>query len=313
MATEIWFLDQARNRRGPVGPEAIAGLIRDGTIRRDTLVWTAGMADWRAAAEAPAVSFHFAPPSPPRPQPGTTQGVMPGVTPAPASLWSAPSPGAANFGTAAAALPGLRSALPVWGLFGWMLLLGIGNVLIIPSPWTSTGYFRFLVRHLALPDGRKLTFAGQAGDIWFVFIALALLPMIGLIPFAGLLTFLLTAALNVRVLKWLCARTDTAEGGLRLSFGGGYWANIGWYVLLLLSCITIIGWAWVVVAWMRWVCRNVHGTIGFGFAGSGPAVLGRTLLLWLLCILIIPIPWALRWYANWFLSQVTVGSPAAAA
>jgi hypothetical protein len=73
---------------------------------------------------------------------------------------------------------------------------------------------------------------------------------------------------------------------------------------MFLSVITVIGWAWVITAWMRWICRNVAGTrreIVFG--ATGWQVLWRTVLFGLGCALLIPIPWAMRWYATWYVSR----------
>ena len=75
-------------------------------------------------------------------------------------------------------------------------------------------------------------------------------------------------------------------------------------MLLYVSFITIVGWAWVVTAWMRWVCRNIDGTQReVIFTASGLEVLWRTIVFVIACIFIIPIPWVLRWYAQWYASQ----------
>ena len=82
---------------------------------------------------------------------------------------------------------------------------------------------------------------------------------------------------------------------------------VGWQLLLVVSFITIVGWAWVVTAMTRWICRNIGGTRReVLFNGSGLQVLWRTIVLALLCSLIIPIPWMLRWYARWFVSQFSL-------
>ena len=45
-----------------------------------------------------------------------------------------------------------------------------------------------------------------------------------------------------------------------LSFTGSVLGYIGWNLLFAISIITIIGWAWVYVAQIRWFCRNIQGT-----------------------------------------------------
>jgi hypothetical protein len=132
----------------------------------------------------------------------------------------------------------LVSALPVWGLFGRFLLMLIGQILVVPSPWTSTAYYKFLCEHIALPDGKRLKFAGQAGDIWYVFIALALMIWFdqvihyaGLPRYVGYLVGPAIWVLPVLLLKWFCANLRSEDDRLALRFGGGYWAYIGWNIL----------------------------------------------------------------------------------
>ncbi len=83
------------------------------------------------------------------------------------------------------------------------------------------------------------------------------------------------------------------------------WAYIGWYLLLYISVITIIGWAWVITAWMRWICRNIAGTrreIVFNGSGLAGVVADACSSLWP-ARLIIPIPWVMGWYTRWYVSQ----------
>ena len=207
----------------------------------------------------------------------------------------------------------LQPTLPVWGLLGRTLLVALGNVLIVPAPWTATYFSKFLTDHVTLPDGKRLRFTGQARDIWYIFVAIAALPWIqGLAEHGGhprhlgLLWGVAIAALSVRVFKWFCANLKSEGDRLALSFEGRYWPYIGWYVLLMVSFITIIGCAWVVRYMMRWICQNVRGTASFDFTASGWEILWRTLVAGLLGVLIIPFPWTHRWYVNWIISQITV-------
>lgn len=210
----------------------------------------------------------------------------------------------------------LRPALPVWELFGRLLLLLIGQILIVPSPWTGTSFYKFLCGHIALPDGKRLKFAGQPGGIWYVFVAMAAMIWLDpIIDYAGLPKYLgyfgapASWVLAVLLMKWFCANLESEDGRLKLSFEGGYWAYIGWNVLLIVSMLTIIGWAWVFKFMMQWVCRSVHGTARFEFNATGFSLLWRTFGFILLSMLVIPIPWMLQWYTNWFISQVSVLQP----
>ncbi len=302
-STQFYYLDGARNQQGPVPVADVARLIRDGTITQGTLVWHAGMPDWRPAGQLNEFASLFGPPGPPamRPPMPPGGGAMPTRAPAPGMQAMATGAGTARPTDA------LVANFAVWGLFWRSILSGIGNLFIIPSPWTSTVLYRFLVSNTSLPDGRRLTFAGQAGDIWYVFIGIGLIGLAGqVIPFALLISLPVSLMLSWVVLRWVCEKTGAEDGSVKLTFTGGMWGYVGWNVLLILSFITIIGWAWVLRILMSWICRNVSGTHRFEFTGTGLGILGRTLLFALVSMFIIPIPWMLRWYVSWLVSQVRV-------
>jgi hypothetical protein len=308
MSTNFWYLDRNRTQLGPVGEDEFARLIGQGAITRETLIWTAGMGEWGMAGQVPNVASLFGPPAPP--------------------LGVDASAGGAATGP-------LHSVIPVWGLFWRAVVTAIGIVLVIPAPWVGPWFYKWLCERVSLPDGRPLTFSGKPGDIWYVFVLLGAVFWIGLIDKPGdishvfgvsgatiwievdkyggyvqLATMFLSWILAVLLLKWLCAHASTADGRLKLSFEGGYLPYIGWNILLALSALTIIGWAWVLKYMLRWICRNVRGTAEFAFTGTGLAILWRTLVVGLLSILIIPIPWMVRWYTRWIISQVAVRAEA---
>lgn len=276
----FYYADAARNRQGPFSESEIAHLIEAGTIRRDTLIWSVTLVEWREAGSVDRFAAIFA--HQPQPAPAPT---------------SAPAPRAGM----------LAADFPVGGLFGRALLVVLGNLIVIPAPWVNEGYYRLLATHTVLPDGRRFTFAGQPGDIWLVFVGIAVLGLIGnFIGHFSLLTGLLALALHVLVIRWFCSKLGTDDGTTRLTFQGSVWGYIGWYLLLILSMLTIIGWAWVTQAWVRWMCQNTKGTLAFDFVGSGGAILWRTLVAVIGSAFLIPIPWIMQWYAVWFVSQIEV-------
>lgn len=70
-----WFFEQNDTPQGPVPQAALPGFVAAGRINADTLVWTAGMADWLPARDVPFFAGLLAPapyqaaPAPPPPQP----------------------------------------------------------------------------------------------------------------------------------------------------------------------------------------------------------------------------------------------------
>jgi hypothetical protein len=65
MSADFWFLDREHKQSGPVGEEDFARLIRQGTIRRETLIWSPGMTEWRAAGEVERFAPLFGTSGPP--------------------------------------------------------------------------------------------------------------------------------------------------------------------------------------------------------------------------------------------------------
>lgn len=146
----------------------------------------------------------------------------------------------------------LRPSFPVWGLLGRGLLYIIGQLLVIPAPWTTTELYRFLCEHVSLPDGQRLHFAGRPGDIWYILVGLAVLGWLHQVHHAGVsgAATLVTVFIMVPVLRWFCANVRTGDDKLRLSFTGEVLAYVGWNILFIVSFVTIIGWAWVAKAMM---------------------------------------------------------------
>lgn len=281
MSNRPWYYAAQNQQQGPVSESELRGLIARGVVTADTLVWTEGMAGWEKA--------------------GQIAGLMSDLAPGAPDFSSHPAPAR----TAEAEGP-LAIDLELWPYFGWTLLFMIGGFLVIPAPWTATAFYRYQVERLRVPGRGPLSFTGQPLDIWYVFIALGVLTYVGASdkPIIQLLSMVGEGFLAWMVLRWVASNIASDGQNAKISFGGSPLGYVGWYVLMLVSAITIIGWAWVLAAWMRWLCRNIQGTRReLIFTASGLDVLWRTILTVLGCAFIIPIPWVLRWYTAWFVSQ----------
>lgn len=290
MSGRSWFVASGGKQQGPYSEAQFRDLIAQGTVTPDTLVWSEGMSGWQKAGDIPGLLSSG---SRPPPFPGSaapqTDGSLAGGGP-------------------------LSATFGVWALFGRSLLLFIGNLFVIPAPWLVTGFYRWMIAHIHVPQRPNLAFTGKPGDIWYVFVILALYPY-AVFTNSAILPFILIAVeavLTWMIVRWIVVNISSDGHQLPLTFEGSVWGYIGWYLLFVVSSITIIGWAWVATALMRWICRNIAGTRrAVVFNGSGWGVLWRTLVFSLCSILIIPIPWILRWYASWYVSQFAVVAKAA--
>jgi hypothetical protein len=281
MPNRSWFYAAQGQQQGPYPEAQLRDLIARGIVTQDTLVWSEGMAGWRKAGEIPGLM---------------SGGPMPPAMPRSGAVMSAGGQDGS---------PLLFDA-GLWSFLGRGLLFVIGLLLVIPAPWTSTSFYRWMASCIRVPGRPNFAFNGQPMDIWYVFIVIGLMSYAGLSGrnWVHLVVIPLQGYLSWMVARWVVANLSSNGQQLPVSFTGSALTYVGWNVLMYLSMITIIGWAWVITAWMRWNCRNVSGTrreIVFNATGLG--MLWRTVLFALGCGFLIPIPWVLRWYTGWYVSQ----------
>ncbi len=283
MADRAWYFAAGGNRQGPISEDDLHARISSGEIKADTLVWNSTMADWAKA--------------------GTVAGLMgasASAMPPAAQALPAAAPDGGQEGQA------LSTHVGTWGLFGYTLLVIIGSLLVIPAPWVMTMFYRWFIPQIEVPNGKRVMFAGEAGDIWHVFMLAALLGYAGLIH-QGLPILLLplSALFNFMMVRWVISKLRWDDHAEPLRFVGSYWGLLGWFALLWISVITIIGWAWVITAMTRWMCRNIEGSREqLSFVASGLGVLWRFVVFVIACAFIIPIPWMLAWLTRWMISQL---------
>jgi hypothetical protein len=284
MVERSWFVASQGQQQGPYPEARLREFIAAGHVTADTLVWTEGMANWQRAGDIPILMSGGAAAAPAIPR----SGALPA--------------GAGGRGHEGGPL---SIDLPLLALLGRFLLLVVGYLFVIPAPWTGTGFYRWMVSRTEVPGRPNFAFTGQPGDIWYVFVATGLMYYVGAYDNRlQLVTIPVSAFLSWILLRWLAGNLSSNGQRLPIAFDGGLLTFIGWNLLMFVSAFTIIGWAWVITAWMRWICRNISGTRReVVFNASGLEMLWRTLVFSIGCAFIIPIPWLLRWYNRWFVSQ----------
>jgi hypothetical protein len=293
MSNRSWFFASQGQQQGPYPEGQLRDFIAKGTVTADTLVWTEGMAAWQKAGE-----IH-------------------GLLSVPAGSPAIPQSSGALGSAGVHGGEPLSIELGLWSFLGRSLLFIIALVLVIPAPWVAASFYRWTASRVRVPRRPNLAFTGRAGDIWYVFVGIGLLTYAGLsgISYLQYILIPVQAFLSWMTVRWIAANLSSNGERLPIEFKGSALGYVGWYLLMYVSIITIIGWAWVITAWMRWNCRNISGTRReVAFNASGWGVLWRTVLFSLGCALLIPIPWVLRWYTRWYVSQFAlVERPAYAA
>jgi hypothetical protein len=284
-----WFYASEGKQQGPYPEGQFRDLIAQGVVRGDTLVWSEGMAGWQKAAEIPGLM---------------TGGGAPPIIPA----GGPPMMGGGSYTGAGSAAGGSLSV--DFGIveFIWRtLVMLIGSCLIIPIPWLFVWYTQWILSCVRVPGRPNLSFTGSAMAIvpWFFgFIVVAI--VVGYIgsQILSAAFYIVQIVLYWMLLKWMVANIASNGQPVGLSFTGSVLGYIGWNLLFAISIITIIGWAWVAAAQLRWTYRNIQGSRReIIFRGSGLGILWRGIVAAILCGFIIPIPWVYRWIMNWFASQ----------
>ena len=294
--SSFWWLDASHKQQGPVDATQAIGLVKTGQIRADTQVWTEGMAAWAAAKDAPVLGEQFRAAAPP-PPPVTGQPAVraPGAAQPPFAT--------SDLGSPATGGGQLQTTITVWGLFWRSIVVVIGDLLVIPSPWTSTMFRRYVATTTEGPDGRPFEFAGQPGDIWWVFVLIGLCELASQTDH-GRIASLISIGLGFLVLRWFIGKLRPC--GQTLEFTGGFWPYIGFVFLSVLSVFTIVGWAWVSKAFIDWQCRNIAGPVRFEFRGTAVEILWRGFAAFVGCMFVLPIPWLVAWIYRWGVSQVYI-------
>ena len=294
MSGRSWFVANGDKQEGPYSEDQLRDLVARGHIRTDTYVWAEGMEAWQFAGDVPGLlTTGRAPPAMPRAGNGAVTA---------SSGHYVQTEGASG--------SGLTVDLPLWEFFWRSLAFSIGSLFVIPVPWLLVWYLKWLVPRVQVPGRPNLSFGGNAmTTVPYYFGGIVVIIVLSLTGSELLsnLSIIVQIVLYWLLTKWVIANLASNGQPLGLSFSGSVWGYLGWNLLLFLSIITIIGWAWVYVAWMRWYCRNIQGTRReVIFNGTALEVLWRGIVLIIGCSLLIPIPWVLRWYGQWFVSQFSL-------
>src|ERR1700694_854255 len=284
MSNRSWFFASEGKQQGPYPEARLHELIANRTVTAETLVWTAGMTGWQMAGDIP--------------------GLLSGGSGSP----TVPAPGGQMTSAGHGGGP-LSIEFGIWEFTWRSLALLIGIVFVIPVPWVILMYSRWIVSCVRVPQRPNLAFTGRAVDLmWFY--ALVILFIAAAWTQSQALNLALTVVEFVPywlLIKWLVANPGSDGQPLGLRFSGSFWGFLGWSLLAVLSVITIIGWAWVYVAQIRWMCRHIEGTRReVAFNAAGLEFLWRSIVTALPCLLIIPIPWMYRWFTRWLVSQVVL-------
>lgn len=284
MSNRSWFFASQGQQQGPYPEAQLREFIARGAVMPDTLVWSEGMTDWQKARDIPGLLSGAPGPATPRPN---------GLSVSGGSYDRGPL--SVDFG--------------IWDFTWRSLVLLISFLFIIPLPWAMLMYCRWIVSCVDVPQRPNLGFTGRAVDLmWFY--AAVLFYIVAVWTESSALSLAVNVVqliLSWLLIKWFIANLSSNGQPLGLRFSGSFWEYLGWSLFVVVSIITIIGWAWVYVAQLRWMFRHIEGTRrAVTFNATGLEFLWRAVVTAFGCLFIIPIPWMYRWFTRWLASQITL-------
>ncbi len=208
---------------------------------------------------------------------------------------------------------------------GWGLVTILSAILIVPLAWALAGFGRWFCRNLHFSDGGTVAFTGVGLEIlgWMALSALLSLPNgilarvdSGDVPLEIVLDigmFFLGVLVSLSIVRWV-VRHLALSSAPPLHFDGSYGGYLGYHVLLGISVLTIVGWAWVLASYYGWLADHTRGNrIAFGCHVEGWDILWRTVAAILGSIPILTIPWVWTWYTRWLASNIRMTRGAIAA
>jgi hypothetical protein len=203
------------------------------------------------------------------------------------------------------------------GLFGRSFLMALSFPFVIPVPWVISWFTGWLAGEVRASNGETFRFSGTAANVWKIIALYVLVYAVAFgtglardendgpfwIYFPSLLSHLVMLALGWMFTRWTINHLEL--NGRQWRFDGSVWGFIGWNLLVSVSILTIIGWAWAMAGFYDWIASHVRDAGGdLRFLGAGHQVLWRTIVLVPFCIPIVTIPWAIKWYYDWLVSQL---------
>jgi len=295
MAERSWFFASNGQQQGPYGEAQFRDFVARGSVTPDTLVWTEGMAGWQRAGDVPGLMSSASGP-PAMPQAG------------PPVMAAGGGYGGGHGGAA------LSIDFGIWEWVWRHIVLALGLLLVIPGPWLIVWYLNWIVSRVRVPGRPNLGFTGNAMTLvaWYfgfvVLLGVAIYTSLNNeVQWPNHVMELVQIVLYWLFIRWVIANLASNGQPLGLTFSGSVWAYLGWNILLWVSVLTIIGWAWVLAALARWLCRNIQSTRRqVVYEGTGLQNLWRAIVFVIGCALVIPIPWLYRWMMRWQLSQTVL-------
>jgi hypothetical protein len=199
-------------------------------------------------------------------------------------------------------------------------------VTVVGLPYSLVLYYRWIARKTETANGNTFTFKGGVGLLYALIGSVVLLSVmeqvvlflvimyrsgspIGILPLLAVklpVQFAVGSAFYFLLARYFLANLRDAQQR-KADFRAPFWGFVGRNILFNLSVFTIIGWAWVMCWYIRWVLRHtlIEGA-RIRFTATGLGVLWRAIAFTICCVPIVTAPWATARYYRWFFSMIEI-------
>lgn len=204
----------------------------------------------------------------------------------------------------------------------WITLLLISTLLVLPLPFCSVAFIKWLISKIKLNDGSVINFEGTAEEISLVCWAAALclhllffgaymINIYWLGPVSAAI-LVIVAGTGEAVLSWFWIRWFVGRIRIRGEIALDFEGELGDYIrligLLAASLVSIVGWPWVFCSVFRWICSNIYvqGDRDIVFLGTGSDLFWRSYAAFILSLAVITIPFVSMWVLKWWIRNLGV-------
>jgi len=203
-------------------------------------------------------------------------------------------------------------------MLGWLIIGFFAGLVRVALPWAYQAFLRRGCDETDASDGTRFVFRGNPEKIagWY-FAAM----VVAIIAFAagfgrneitatrvmlGFAEVVLGVLIGWMTVKWVIEGFELSTGET-FTFTGSIWSYLGRTILVGLSFITIIGWAWAVVLLYQWiVSQAINNRVAIQFRATGLEFLWRTIVFVLGSCLIVTIPFLMLWQFRWIVSNIVL-------
>lgn len=203
-------------------------------------------------------------------------------------------------------------------MLGWLIIGFFAGIVRVALPWAYQAFLRWATAETDASDGTRFVFRGVPEKIAGWYLAAMIVAIIdwaaafgrrGMSLTGGMMTaaeVVLGILIGWMTVKWAIEGFELSTGET-FTFTGSILGYFGWSLLVGISFITIVGWAWAIVLMYRWIfAQAINNRVAIQFRATGLEMLWRTIVFVIGCCFIVTIPFLMLWQFRWVVSNIVL-------